>query len=94
MRLNLGYVPLDGRAKAIPISYLLWERVPFFLVQEVVWSYGAGVAAKRSFSPRNEKFLWYVKNPDDYVFNLDAVRDPKVKYLRRQAQERAQAALF
>ncbi len=78
--LNLGYLPLDGRAKAIPISYLLWQRVPFYLVQEIVWNYGAGVAAKRSFSPRNEKFLWYVKNPDDYVFNLDAVRDPNVKY--------------
>jgi len=78
--LNLGYITLDGRAKAIPIPYLLWDRVPFYLVQEVVWNYGAGVAAKRSFSPRNEKFLWYVKNPDEYVFNLDAVRDPNVKY--------------
>ena len=78
--LNLGYIPLDGRAKAMPISYLLWQRVPFYLVQEIVWNYGAGVAAKRSFSPRNEKFSWYVKNPDDYVFNLDAVRDPNVKY--------------
>ncbi|MCO5055745.1 site-specific DNA-methyltransferase [Thermomonas sp.] len=26
------------------------------------------------------KLLWYVKNPDDYVFNLDDVRDPDVKY--------------
>ena len=66
--LNLGYVSLEGRAKAIPIPYLLWDRVPFYLVQEIVWNYGAGVAAKRSFSPRNEKFLWYVKNPDQYVF--------------------------
>ncbi len=78
--LNLGYVPLQSRAKAIPIPYLLWERVPFFLIQEVVWNYGAGVAARHSFSPRNEKFLWYVKDPDDYVFDLDAVRDPNVKY--------------
>jgi len=78
--LNLGYISLEERAKAIPIPYLLWDRVPFYLVQEVVWNYGAGVAAKRSFSPRNEKFLWYVKNPGQYVFNLDAVRDPNVKY--------------
>ena len=62
--LNLGYVSLDRRAKAIPLSYLLWDRVPFYLVQEIVWNYGAGVAAKRSFSPRNEKFMWYVKDPD------------------------------
>ncbi len=78
--LNLGYVSLECKAKAIPIPYLLWDRIPFYLVQEIVWNYGAGVAAKRSFSPRNEKFLWYVKNPDEYVFNLDDVRDPNVKY--------------
>ncbi len=78
--LNLGYISLPDRAKAIPIPYLLWDRVKFFLMQEVVWNYGAGVAARKSFSPRNEKFLWYVKDPDYYTFNLDAVRDPNVKY--------------
>ncbi|MEH3102644.1 MAG: site-specific DNA-methyltransferase [Sphingomonas phyllosphaerae] len=78
--LNLGYLALPDRAKAIPIPYLLWDRVPFFLIQEVIWNYGAGVSAKRSFSPRNEKFLWYVKDPENYTFNLDDVRDPDVKY--------------
>ena len=34
----------------------------------------------RMFSPRNEKFIWYVKNPENYTFNLDEVRDPDVKY--------------
>jgi len=78
--LNLGYLELPERAKAIPIPYLLWDRTPFSFVQEVVWNYGAGVACKKMFSPRNEKFLWYVKDPDVYVFNLDEVRDPDVKY--------------
>lgn len=78
--LNLGYLAVPGRGKAVPIPYLLWDRVPFFLIQEVVWNYGAGVAARHSFSPRNEKFLWYVKDPDSYTFNLDDVRDPDVKY--------------
>ena len=78
--LNLGYLSILGRGRAVPLSYLLWDRVPLYLVQEVVWHYGAGVAAKRSFSPRNEKWLWYVKSPDDYIFNLDDVRDPNVKY--------------
>lgn len=81
--LNLGYIPVEGRGKAIPIPYLVWERIPFFLIQEVVWNYGAGVAARHSFSPRNEKFLWYVRNPNEYVFNLDDVRDPDVKYPRQ-----------
>lgn len=78
--LNLGYIDVPGRAKAMPITYLLWERINFFLMQEIVWNYGAGVASRRMFSPRNEKWLWYVKNQLDYTFNLDAIRDPDVKY--------------
>ena len=78
--LNVGYLQVPGKAKALPIPYLLWDRVDFFLVQEVVWNYGAGVASRRSFSPRNEKFLWFVKSEQSYAFDLDAVRDPNVKY--------------
>lgn len=78
--LNLGYFSVPHRAKAMPISYLLWRVIPFFLVQEIVWHYSAGVAGRKFFSPRNEKFLWYVKDPERYVFNLDDVRDPNVKY--------------
>lgn len=77
---NLGYVEVKGKGKAVPLPYLLWNCNPFYLIQEVVWHYGAGVAAKKMLSPRNEKFLWYVKNPKKYTFNLDDIRDPNVKY--------------
>ena len=78
--LNVGYLQVPGRGKALPIPYLLWNRIEFYLIQEIVWNYGAGVASRKSFSPRNEKFLWYVKDEQQYTFNLDAVRDPNVKY--------------
>lgn len=78
--LNLGYISLSNRAKAIPLPYLLWDKIPFFLIQEVVWNYGAGVATKKFLSPRNEKFLWYVKDSENYTFNLDEIRDSNVKY--------------
>lgn len=78
--LNVGYLQVPGKAKALPIPYLLWNHVDFFLIQEIVWNYGAGVASRKGFSPRNEKFLWYVKDENNYTFNLDAVRDPNVKY--------------
>ncbi|MEB3277993.1 MAG: site-specific DNA-methyltransferase [Lyngbya sp.] len=78
--LNLGYLSLPNQAKAIPIPYLIWDKVPFYLIQEIVWNYSAGVAGKLFFSPRNEKFLWYVKDANNYTFNLDDVRDPNVKY--------------
>lgn len=79
--LNVGYLS-DERARCLPIAYLLWDAVlpSMYLQQEVVWNYGAGVACKNYLSPRNEKFLWYVHDRDDYVFNLDAIRDPDVKY--------------
>jgi adenine-specific DNA-methyltransferase len=78
--LNLGFFELPGRAKALPIAYCLWDKVPFFLLQEVVWNYGAGVTTKKMLCPRNEKFLFYVKDQSNYTFNLDAIRDPNVKY--------------
>ncbi|HOC94070.1 MAG TPA: site-specific DNA-methyltransferase [bacterium] len=78
--LNLGYLEIMNMGKAIPIAYLLWDKTPFYLLQEIIWHYGAGVSCKNYFSPRNEKWLWFVKSPDDYVFNLDVIRDTNVKY--------------
>ncbi|WP_426281834.1 DNA-methyltransferase [Lysobacter soli] len=78
--LNVGYVAIEDRARSIPIPYLLWNRIAFFLQQEIVWNYGAGVAARKALSPRNEKLLWYVKDASDYCFNLDDIRDPNVAY--------------
>lgn len=78
--LNLGYGNVPTQGKAVPLPYLLWDQSPFFLLQEIVWNYAAGVAARHTFSPRNEKFLWYVKDQHDYHFDLDAVRDTDVKY--------------
>jgi adenine-specific DNA-methyltransferase len=78
--LNLGYVSVPGRGSAVPLPYLLWDKLPFHLQQEVVWVYGAGVAAKRKLSPRNEKWLFLTKSERSYTFNLDPIRDPNVKY--------------
>lgn len=78
--LNVGYFEVKNKGLAVPIPYLLWDKTDFYLLQEVIWNYAAGVACKSRFSPRNEKLLWYVKNQQKYTFNLDDVRDPNVKY--------------
>lgn len=78
--LNIGYLSIPDKGRAVPISYLLWDKSPFYLNQEIIWHYEAGVSAKRYLSPRNEKILWYVKDKDNFTFNLDAIRDPNVKY--------------
>ena len=78
--LNVGYLEVPNKGRAVPIPYLLWDKTKFYLNQEIIWNYGAGVAAKKYLSPRNEKILWYVKSLENYTFNLDSIRDPDVKY--------------
>lgn len=78
--LNLGYLEVPFRGRAVPIAYLLWDKSPFYMQQEIVWHYEAGVASKKYLSPRNEKFIWYVKDKGCYTFNLDVIRNPDVKY--------------
>lgn len=78
--LNIGYLEVKDKGRAVPLAYLLWDKTPFYLHQEVVWQYGAGVTSSRAFAPRNEKLLWFVNEPKNVYFDLDAVRDPDVKY--------------
>ena len=78
--LNVGYLRVENKGRAVPIPYLLWDKSKFFMHQEIVWNYGAGVAAKNYLSPRNEKILWYLKDQENFTFNLDNIRDPDVKY--------------
>ncbi|PNW29579.1 UNVERIFIED_CONTAM: DNA methyltransferase [Euhalothece sp. KZN 001] len=78
--LNVGYLEVPNQGLCVPIPYLLWNKSPFYLLQEVIWKYGAGVSTKHRMSPRNEKWLFYVKDPHQYTFNLDSIRDPNVKY--------------
>jgi len=78
--LNLGYVSIEEKGRAIPLPYMLWDKIPMYLNQEIVWNYTAGVACKNYLSPRNEKILWYVKDRNNYIFNLDPIRDKNVKY--------------
>lgn len=78
--LNLGYFEVPDKGLCVPIPYLLWDKSPFYLLQEIVWNYKAGVATRNRLSPRNEKWLFYVMDRNRYTFNLDAIRDPNVKY--------------
>ncbi|MBD2580286.1 site-specific DNA-methyltransferase [Oscillatoria sp. FACHB-1406] len=78
--LNVGYQEVPKKGLCVPITYLLWDKSPFYLLQEIVWKYGAGVSTKYRLSPRNEKWLFYVKDSQNYTFNLDEIRDTNVKY--------------
>jgi adenine-specific DNA-methyltransferase len=78
--INLGFIYAPGFGQAVPLPYLLWPHLGLHLVQEVVWRYENGVACRRRLSPRNEKLLWLVRDPDSYCFNLDPIRDRAIRY--------------
>jgi adenine-specific DNA-methyltransferase len=78
--INLGFTTVPASGKAVPLAYLLWPYLGLYLVQEVVWRYENGVACRRRLSPRNEKLLWLVRDPDSYHFDLDAIRDRHIRY--------------
>jgi len=86
--INLGFVEVADRGKAVPLAYLLWPLIDLYLVQEVVWRYENGVACRRRLSPRNEKLLWLVRDPSSYRFNLDGIRDPNIRYPRSRRHGR------
>jgi adenine-specific DNA-methyltransferase len=51
--LNLGFFAVPNVGQCVPISYLLWDKVPFFLIQEVVWNYGAGKIKRKEILLKN-----------------------------------------
>jgi adenine-specific DNA-methyltransferase len=75
--LNLGYIKLSA-TETLPLPYLYYplaRKHGLHLIQEIVWHYEGGMTYTKRFAHRTERWMWFVKNPADYVFHLDEVRD-------------------
>lgn len=42
-------------------------------MNEIIWSYDFGARQKNKWPTKHDTILWYVKNPDDYIFNYDNI---------------------
>jgi site-specific DNA-methyltransferase (adenine-specific) len=42
-------------------------------MNEIVWAYDYGARSKRRWSAKHDTILWYVRDPDRYVFDFDAM---------------------
>lgn len=51
-----------------------------FLKNLIIWNFDWGGATNKRFAPRYEFVFWYVKNNEDYIFNLDEVKVPALNY--------------
>ena len=77
--LNLGHgIGKDG--SRIPLAYLVFpllRELGLHLRQEVIWrKQFRGTRSNRLLTTRTERWLWLVKDPSSYTFNLDAIRRP------------------
>jgi len=42
-------------------------------MNEIIWAYDYGARSKSKWPAKHDNILWYAKNPDDYIFNFDAM---------------------
>jgi site-specific DNA-methyltransferase (adenine-specific) len=41
-------------------------------INEIIWAFDYGARSKTKWPVKHNNILWYAKNPDNYIFNLDA----------------------
>ncbi len=42
-------------------------------LNEIIWAYDYGGRTRRKWPPKHDNILWYARDPQNYVFNLDAI---------------------
>ena len=55
----------------------------------ITWHYTQGTGKIRGFSPRHDDILFFTKHPQNFVFNLDAIRVPQKYYRSRNNMQGA-----
>jgi adenine-specific DNA-methyltransferase len=79
--LNVSPVPDKKTKEIIPldaICYYLGKESGFFLRNSIVWHFNNMQNCNRRLSGRWEKILWFVKDINNYIFNLDSIRIPYI----------------
>lgn len=51
-----------------------------YLKNLIIWNFDWGGSTNRRFAPRYEFVFWFVKDKDNYTFNLDDVKIPALNY--------------
>ena len=55
---------------------LLLEEIfggPTHCINEIIWAYDYGARSKSRWSAKHDNIYWFAKDPDDYIFNYDAI---------------------
>ncbi len=58
------------------IFYNIFKQLDFHLKNWIIWKFGGGETPKTRLFGRYENVLWFVKDIDNYIFNIDEIRVP------------------
>ena len=42
-------------------------------LNEIIWAYDYGARSRKKWPPKHDNILWYAKNPEDYIYNIDDI---------------------
>ena len=42
-------------------------------LNEIIWAYDYGARTRKKWPAKHDNILWYVKNPEDYIFNYEEI---------------------
>ena len=63
------------------IFYNIFKDLNFFLKNWIIWKFEGGECPRTRLFGRYENVLWFVKNKDEFIFNIDDIRVP-TKWLK------------
>lgn len=79
--LNVSPVPEAKTKEIIPldaIAYFIFKKQGYFLRNSIVWHFNNMQNCTNRLSGRWESILWFVKDINNYKFNLDDIRIPYI----------------
>jgi adenine-specific DNA-methyltransferase len=79
--LNVSPVPQGKSKEIIPldaIAYFIFKRQEYYLRNSIVWHFNNMQNCTNRLSGRWEAILWFVKDINNYKFNLDDIRIPYI----------------
>ncbi|CAN1594417.1 COG0863 DNA modification methylase [Candidatus Pelagibacterales bacterium] len=74
---NVAQTVIEG--EIIPLGaifYSTFKDLDYFLKNWIIWKFEGGECPKNRLFGRYENVLWFVKNKENFIFNIDDVRIP------------------
>lgn len=79
--LNVSPIPEKKTKEIIPldaVAYFILKKQGFYLRNSIVWHFNNMQNCTNRLSGRWESILWFVKDINNYVFNLEDIRIPYI----------------